>query len=338
MSTGYVYHPIYLKHNTGAHPERSERLIAILDLLKKRNMLDQLVKINAERASIKEIEYNHDPAYIRHVQAVSEREGALDLDTPVSKDSFDAALYAAGGLIGAVDQVMSKKVTNAFALVRPPGHHAEYAKGMGFCLFNNVAIAARHLKLHHGLQRILIIDWDVHHGNGTEHSFYDDPSVLYFSIHQFPHYPGTGRVDDIGTGEGEGFTVNVPLPPGVGDKGYLEVMNEVLLPIATEFNPEFILISSGSDLHKLDPLGGMNVTSPAFGKFTDIVMEIGDRVVVTLEGGYDLTGLSESVLAIFGSLAGIEVDTGEMTLDRSERDVADVISNVKKVQRSYWNI
>jgi len=301
-------------------------------------VLDQLVKVEAERALIKEIEHNHDPVYIEHVRAVCERAGALDLDTPVSKDSFDAALFAAGGFIGAVDQVVSGNLTNAFALVRPPGHHAEYAKGMGFCLFNNVAIAAKHLKLLHGLQRILIIDWDVHHGNGTEHSFDADPSVLYFSTHQYPHYPGTGQIDDIGSGDGEGFTVNVPLPPGVGDRGYLEVMNEVLLPIATEFNPEFILISSGSDLHELDPLSGMNVTSPAFGRFTDIVKEIGDRIVVTLEGGYDLKGLSESVLAIFASLADLELDTGEVALDRSERDIADVISSVKKVQRSYWNI
>jgi len=338
MSTGYVFHPIYLKHDTGTHPERSERLTAIMNLLTEKGVLDRLVKVEAKKALIREIEQNHDHAYIEHVQKVCEREGALDLDTPVSKDSFEAALFAAGGLIGAVDQIMSGELRNAFALVRPPGHHAERARGMGFCLFNNVAIAARHLKLLHGIERVLIIDWDVHHGNGTQWSFYEDPSVLYFSAHQYPHYPGTGRIEDGGSGEGEGFTVNVPLPPGVGDKGYLEVMREVLVPIASEFSPEFILISSGSDVHERDPLAGMKVTSGCFGTFTDIAQELTSKVAVTLEGGYDLTGLSESVLAIFNSLAGLDLDLGQATYDRKERDVSDVISRVKNFQRSYWGI
>ncbi|HEC57639.1 MAG TPA: histone deacetylase [Candidatus Syntrophoarchaeum butanivorans] len=338
MSTGYVYHPIYLRHNTGTHPERPERLTAILELLKKKGILDRLVKLDPSPASIEMIEYNHDRSYIEHVRSVCEREGALDLDTPVSKDSFDAARFAAGGLVTAVEEVMKERVKGVFALVRPPGHHAERARGMGFCLFNNVAIAAEHLKRAWGLKRILIIDWDVHHGNGTQRSFYEDPTVLYFSTHQYPHYPGTGRIEDVGSGEGKGYTVNVPLPPGVGDRGYLKVMKEILLPIASDFNPEFILISSGSDIHERDPLAGMRVTSPCFARFVDIVKEIGERIAITLEGGYDLTGLSESVLAIFSSLGGFEVDLGEISGGDKERDISELISDIKSFQRTYWRI
>jgi acetoin utilization deacetylase AcuC-like enzyme len=201
---------------------------------------------------------------VKRVEAICKGGGGmLDLDTPLCRDTYDTALLAAGGVIKAVDEVMSESnnLKHIFALIRPPGHHAYPNRGMGFCIFNNVAIAAEHLKHEYGLERILIVDWDVHHGNGTQDVFFEDPSVLYLSTHQYPHYPGTGWLDEVGRGEGRGFTVNVPLPIGTNDAGYLYVLNSILVPIAREFRPDFVLVSAGFDAHTTDPLASMGVTS-----------------------------------------------------------------------------
>jgi len=260
--TGIVYHPIYLLHETGGHPERKERLTAVLNRIRSEQL--EVDCITPTAATLSQVAAVHGKGYIDQVKAICEHGGGhLDIDTVLSKDSYHAALMAAGGAIKAVDAVLNG-FDSAFALVRPPGHHAMPNRGMGFCIFNNVAIAARHAQAT-GLKKVLIVDWDVHHGNGTNAIFYSDRSVLYFSVHQFPHYPGTGRANEVGEDGAEGTKVNVPLPTGTGDEGYLMVFREILHPIALEFKPDLVLVSAGQDPHKDDPLGGMRLTAAGFG-------------------------------------------------------------------------
>jgi len=298
--TSIIYHPDYLLHETGNHPERKERLLAIMHLIEETKI--DLHKIKPEPASIEEMQYVHDSEYINKVKEYSEREMPLDPDTVLCRESYHAALLAAGGMISAVDD------GRAFALVRPPGHHALSDRGMGFCLFNNIAIGARHAQ-RTGYDRVLVVDWDVHHGNGTQHIFYDDPSVFYFSVHQYPHYPGTGSAGETGSGAGQGYTLNVPLPAGSGDAEYVNVFRNILIPAALEFDPDIVLVSAGFDAHIDDPLAGMAVTTAGFGRLASIVSSIADRccdgrLAITLEGGYDLNALSHSVLAVLKVMAG----------------------------------
>lgn len=339
--TGLVYHPDFLKHDTGAHhPERAARLIAIIEKLESSGVLERLIKISPEPASLEQVEYVHERSYIESVRNVCERGGGmLDPDTPVSAASYEVALLAAGGVLKAVDEVFNGNLESVFAAVRPPGHHAERNKGMGFCLFNNVALAAEHLK-RRGLKRILIVDWDVHHGNGTQSAFYDDASVLYFSTHQYPYYPGTGWFDETGSGDGRGFTVNVPLPAGCGDAEYVYVFQEVLKPIAVEFRPEFVLISAGFDPHETDPLAGMRVSSETFGVLTEIIKEIasGSGMVLALEGGYSLSGLTESVWCVLASLLGdFECDCGISKME-AKAAVKNRVAEIKRIQGEYWGL
>ncbi|MEJ2177736.1 MAG: histone deacetylase, partial [Gammaproteobacteria bacterium] len=221
-------------------------------------------------------------------------------DVAVSAESSDTALNASGSLLALVDEVMAERSDNGFAAVRPPGHHAEYDMAMGFCLFNSVAIATRYLQRHYGLERVLILDWDVHHGNGTQHMFERDPSVMYISLHQYPHYPGTGAKSETGIDQGEGTVVNCPMSPGLGDAHYHEAFDQVVLPSARNFKPDFILISAGFDAHYADPLGSIDLTTASFSWMTKAMMELADqccngRIVSVLEGGYDLKALAESV-------------------------------------------
>jgi acetoin utilization deacetylase AcuC-like enzyme len=302
--TAIVYHPDYLLHDTGSHPERKERLTAIMQLIEEAGI--DLRRIKPEPASIEEIRYVHDPDYITKVMEYSEREIPLDPDTILCKDSYHAALLAAGGMIRAVDLAAGGE--KAFALVRPPGHHALPDRGMGFCLFNNLAIGARHAQKI-GYDRVLIVDWDVHHGNGTQYTFYDDPSVFYFSVHQYPHYPGTGSSDETGAGAGQGYTLNVPLPGGSGDAAYTRAFEENLMPAALRFDPDIVLVSAGFDAHIDDPLAGMAVTTEGFREMASIVSSIADRccegrLAITLEGGYDLHALSHSVVGVLEVMGG----------------------------------
>jgi acetoin utilization deacetylase AcuC-like enzyme len=218
----------------------------------------------------------------------------------MSAGSLEAAYLAAGGVLAGIDAIMEKRIDHVFCAVRPPGHHAEAARAMGFCLFNNIAIAARYAQKRYGIQRVLIVDWDVHHGNGTQHSFEDDSSILFFSTHQYPHYPGTGRGTERGTGSGEGFTINVPMEAGGGDEEYRSIFQKVLTPAAERFRPEFILLSAGFDAHRDDPLASMTLTESGYADLTEIVVGIakrhaGGRVLSALEGGYNLTALAASV-------------------------------------------
>jgi len=299
--TGFVYDEVYLRHHTGVgHPERPERLSAILRRLEKTGLLDRTVRLKPAPAEEKWLTAVHAPEYVEHVRR-SCQGGArfLDsMDTPVSKDSFAAAETAAGGVLAAVDAVVEGKVRNAFCAVRPPGHHATRNRAMGFCLLNNVAIAARYAQQKHKLAKVLIVDWDVHHGNGTQAAFDDDPTVFYFSIHQYPFYPGTGSADERGRAKALGTKLNVPLPAGSGDREYKKAFEEKLRPAALAFKPDLVLISAGFDAHEHDLLGGMKVSTQGFAELTRTLKQIaqeccGGRLVSVLEGGYNLDGLAD---------------------------------------------
>jgi acetoin utilization deacetylase AcuC-like enzyme/formylglycine-generating enzyme required for sulfatase activity len=303
--TGFLYDDIYLEHKTTeGHPERPERLAAIVRLLKEKGLYSQLLLLSPKPAAIEWVSAVHTPEYIERVQRTCRQNtGFLDsMDTPISPKSYEVALLASGGVLSAIDAVMEKKITNAFCAIRPPGHHALKDKAMGFCIFNNVAIGARYIQKRYGLSKILIVDWDVHHGNGTEAAFYEDPTVLYFSVHQYPFYPGTGDEARKGRERSLNYNINVPLPAGSDDEDYIKAFEEKLEPRALAFSPNFVLISAGFDAHKDDVLGGMSLTPQGFAKLTQITKEIAQkccegRLVSVLEGGYHLEGLAASVEA-----------------------------------------
>jgi acetoin utilization deacetylase AcuC-like enzyme len=301
--TGLVYHPAYLEHDMGAgHPESPHRLRAIMARLEESGTAGRLAKIEPRKAEDEWITQIHTPDYVASLQQQAPKTGRiwLDPDTSMSPGSLTAAYLAAGGVLAGVDAIMAKQVDHVFCAVRPPGHHAEAGHAMGFCLFNNVAIAARYAQKKHGLRRVLIVDWDVHHGNGTQHSFEDDPSVLVFSVHQYPHYPGSGRASEQGRGEGAGVTINVPLESGEGDDAYRAIFLKSLVPAADDFKPEFVIISAGFDAHKDDPLASMGLTEEGYAELTRIVAGIAARhaqrrILSSLEGGYNVTALAASV-------------------------------------------
>ncbi len=313
-----LYSPQFLLHNTGpGHPERPERLTAVLARLRADSALSaRLVWPEVTRASLRALEAVHAPEYIQRVEKEikSLPEGAIDGlstgDTVISPGTWEAALLAAGAALAGCDAVMAGQVAAAFALVRPPGHHASRARGMGFCVFNNVAIAARHLQHQHGLQRILIVDFDVHHGNGTQDIFYEDDSVFYFSLHQQGIYPGTGHPTETGRGRGKGFTLNVALPVGSTDEAAWEAFHTSLKPAMEKFRPEFVLVSAGFDAHKGDPLGGLRYTDRGYVAMARELYDLATRhakgrIVFVLEGGYGLENLAGSIHAILKVLTGL---------------------------------
>jgi acetoin utilization deacetylase AcuC-like enzyme len=301
--TGLVYDPRYLDHDMGAgHPESSHRLRAIMQQLGQSGTAARLTQIQPREAEDEWITQIHTASYLAMLKNHAPTNGrvSLDPDTSMSPGSLTAAYLAAGGALAAVDAIMNRQVDHVFCAVRPPGHHAEAGRAMGFCLLNNVAIAARYVQKKYGLTRVLIVDWDVHHGNGTQHSFETDPSVLFFSTHQYPHYPGTGGETERGKGTGEGFTINVPMEAGEGDEEYRAVFLKSLVPAADAFKPEFVIVSAGFDAHKDDPLASMGLTEEGYADLTGIVAGIakrhaGGRMLSSLEGGYHLTSLAASV-------------------------------------------
>ena len=305
LTSGLITNPSCLLHQGGAgHPERPDRIHAVLERLSESGLAAQLESQQGGLASGESIERVHPRAFVEHVRArIQGGAPYVDAeDSNVCRDSFEAALASAGGVLDAVDRVARGEWRNAFALVRPPGHHAETAEAMGFCLFNNVAIAARHLQAVHGLERIAIVDWDVHHGNGTQHIFEADASVFYASLHQFPHYPGTGRAQEAGVGAGTGRTLNCPLAPGTGDREWLAAFEEQVLVALDDFAPDFVLVSAGFDAHALDPLSATLVSESTYARMTRGLRELArahcaERLVSVLEGGYSLEGLARSTEA-----------------------------------------
>jgi acetoin utilization deacetylase AcuC-like enzyme len=340
MRTGIVTDERFLDHDTGKrHPECGDRLRAIGRWLDANPVPDR-VRIDARDATVQELTRVHVPEHVERVEASSHLPRyAFDADTPVSSRSFAAACRAAGGVLALVDAVMAGQIDNGFAFVRPPGHHAERDRAMGFCLFNNVALAAAHLRAAHRLERVLVVDWDVHHGNGTQHAFYDDPRVLFVSSHQYPFYPGTGAAREVGAGEGEGFTLNLPFPAGYGDAQYVQAFVDVVEPVARRFQPEFVLVSAGFDAHRRDPLAGMDVTEVGFARLARLLLQVSrdvcqNRLVAVLEGGYDFEALARSVAAVLGEMSGASLNQA-ITLPPGER--ADVRLPLE-VARHYWQI
>ncbi|KPL05131.1 MAG: hypothetical protein AMJ73_02255 [candidate division Zixibacteria bacterium SM1_73] len=302
LPTGFIYHSDYLKHNAEQiHPENKERLSKLVEHLEKNGFLSKLKKVEPYIPSIKWLEKVHTPEYVRKIEEVCRNGGAmLDPDTPVGPESYQIALLAVGGVMAAVDAVMNKEVKNAFCALRPPGHHAEKDKAMGFCIFNNVAVASRYVQNKYRMKKVLIIDWDVHHGNGTQNIFWTDPSVFYVSVHQFPFYPGSGSENEVGEGEGNGFTFNLPMFAGSGDVEYVEAFENIIYPSAVKFDPDFVFISAGFDAHENDPLAQINLTEEGYKRMTEVVTRLADRccdnrLVSVLEGGYNSHSLAFSV-------------------------------------------
>ncbi|MBA2454874.1 MAG: histone deacetylase [Chloroflexia bacterium] len=318
-TTALIWSTEYQRHDTGAHPESPERIGALERALTTAGMFGDREVYAPQPAPVEAVTAVHSPAMVEWVRRMSENGGAwVDPDTFVSPDSYDVALLAAGGAMQAVDLVLEGDAQRAFALVRPPGHHAEPNRAMGFCLFNNVAVAARDAIERHGLQRVAIIDWDVHHGNGTQAIFWEDPAVLFVSLHQYPFYPGSGARHERGAGAGEGFTVNVPLPAGSGDDAYRAALSDVVSPAVAAFEPQMIIVSAGFDAHGDDPLAQMRLSTNAFREMARVTHELAKqhcegRLVLVLEGGYNLTALGESVVAV---LEVLDRDNGSSDDDR----------------------
>ncbi len=339
MNVGLVYDPVYLKHDTGQHVENAGRLQAVLSHLEQTGLMPQLTLIKPRAASTEEIALVHQRQYISRIQEVAQKGGGwLDADTVTSSDSYQAAIYAAGGVITATEAVINGEVESAFALVRPPGHHAIPRQAMGFCLFNNVAIAARYALDSYVLERILIIDFDVHHGNGTQAAFYDNPQVLYTSTHEHPFYPGTGSISETGSGAGKGTTLNIPLPAGCGDAEYLLVFEQIIVPAARRFNPQLILVSAGYDAHWADPIALMQVTTTGIAQMARVIKALADelcngRLAFTLEGGYNPTALATSIKATLDILLSnpeIEDPLGPSTRQFTPPSLTPLIKEIKE--------
>jgi acetoin utilization deacetylase AcuC-like enzyme len=302
----YLRHPSSLEHETGMHPERADRIRAIEGALAARDWLGWEVR-EAPAATEEQLLRVHPRAHVEEIRTACAHSQALDLDTPVVPASWRAALHAAGGAGALVDAVLSGEAPTGFAALRPPGHHAEPDRAMGFCLFSNVAIAARHALSAHGAERVLVLDWDVHHGNGTQAAFYDSDEVLFISLHRWPFYPGTGSASENGSGAGEGFTLNLPQEAGSGAAEWLAAIDEQALPAARDYRPDLILISAGYDAHRDDPLGGCMLDADTFRamarRVAELANELGVPAGAVLEGGYDLDALAASTIATMEGLA-----------------------------------
>lgn len=344
---------LFIDHDPGFdHPESPQRLKVINEVLDKEEIKSCFCYPEFSPAPHKVIGLNHDTALMNRVaETAGKIFDALDPDTKTSPDSYAAAILAVGALTTGVDLLLAGEIDNGFAFVRPPGHHAEKNRSMGFCLFNNVAVAAHYAITHCGLKRVMIVDWDLHHGNGTQNSFYDTDKVLYVSTHQFPFYPGTGALGETGKAKGEGYTVNIPLPGYQGDVDYATIFNDIIVPLGKEYQPELILVSCGFDIYKDDPLGAMEVTAGGFAYLTRCMVQLaeevcGGKLLVTLEGGYDLTGQRDGAMAVLSELSGQTLDTGFATnLTKSlakqllaAQSVHPAIEQAREVAKRFWKL
>ncbi|WP_300458365.1 histone deacetylase [Desulfobacula sp.] len=343
--TGIVKGNIFLTHIPGEGcPDTPERLQSIYSMLTDPDMQDIFVDVLPQRAAKEDILLFHTHEY---VEKIAETKGksliAFTGDTHASENTFEAALHATGGLLNAISLVAAKKIENAFALIRPPGHHAEKSRAMGYCLFNHVVLGAMFAQERLKLGRILIIDWDIHHGNGTQHAFQRDPTVLFFSVHQAGLFPGTGSFTDTGSGAGEGYTINLPIPKGSGDAEYAAIFEQLLAPVAEQFAPELILVSAGFDIHSDDPMGGMRLTAEGFAAMTASIKKIADTVcngkfVMSLEGGYHCDALSGSVKAVLKEMAGVtHCDVSAMAAKADKKKMAFIVRRCIDVHKHSWN-
>jgi acetoin utilization deacetylase AcuC-like enzyme len=353
MTTALIYHPKYLEHDTGhGHPESRYRLEVMMRAIEESRLLDhadalKLLKpvMHSPEDAILEV---HPKSHIEFVKRISASGSSADPDTPASPGTFEAALLAVEGILLAGEKVISGEAKNAYALIRPPGHHANATSARGFCFFNNIAILAEHLHKKEDYDRILILDCDCHHGNGTQDIFYDKQYVLYISFHQDGRtlYPGTGFQDEVGQGEGEGYTVNVPLPPLTNHEPYLKAVREIAVPIAQQYKPQIILVSNGFDAHHLDPISSLQLTAGTYREVMKTAMQLandlcGGKLVVTLEGGYSLEALPRCILSVLSQLSEINMEVSDPQPSPDERvtDYVDrLIKEVKRIQSNYWDL
>ena len=350
--TAVIYTPKYLNHNPGpTHPESPKRLEAIMEELNHSGLLEtgKCSLIEPKRASIDHLKLVHDPDYIQLVKGYcASGGGLLDLgDTTVSPKSFETACFAVGGALDAVNLAIDQKFQNAFALVRPPGHHAGPYYAMGFCLFNNIAIAASHLLKEHGLDRILILDVDAHHGNATQEIFYSTNRVLYVSLHQDPTgFPGTGFVDETGEGDGLGYTVNVPFPFRINDRIYLKAVKQIVVPIIQQYKPQFILVSLGFDGHYTDPIASLSLSASCYLETFSNMLNLASqfctgKLVAVLEGGYSLNYIGKMAAATVAKMAGVPYaleDKAPAVSGQVRKQAENVIKEVRRVQSSFWDL
>jgi len=345
-STGIVRDPRFMNHQMGHyHPESPKRLETIYSMLDTPGMKNSFVEIPVREATKEELTLIHSPEYVAKIESTKGKPYTyLDPDTQTSEGSYEAAVLAVGGVCEAIKMVHGGDIKNAFALIRPPGHHAERDRAMGFCLFNNVAIGAKYAQKYLGVERVMIVDWDLHHGNGTQHAFESDPSVLYFSTHQYPYYPGTGSLMEVGVSDGEGYTINIPLSSGYGDGEYLSLFEHIIIPIGREFSPQLILISAGFDIYYQDPLGGMRVTPKGFSAMTRSLMRLASecadgRVVICLEGGYHIEGLRDSVKAVLMELSDMARTSIQDILSGADTGLVESVKDsVKRAYAGYWKV
>lgn len=338
MTTLYVTHPRYVEHVLPGHPENPRRIQAIWRELESSGLAARMQQMTPGAASDAQILAVHDRPYLEALREIEQGVSTVmfDFDTYALPVSPEIARLSAGGVVQAVDEVLNGNARNGLAITRPPGHHAVASRGMGFCLLGNIAIAAAFARDTHKLGRVLIVDYDVHHGNGTQEMFYEDDRVLFVSTHQFPYYPGSGRMDEIGKGRGRGHTVNIPLPAGCGDKRYAQVYAEIVWPVAERFQPQFILVSAGFDAHWIDPLASMTLSLPGYAHLSRELLRMADtfcegRIVFVLEGGYDLTALAHGVRNIAHALLGDDVVSDPLgTQGRNEPDIVQLLQRIRK--------
>jgi acetoin utilization deacetylase AcuC-like enzyme len=333
-----ISHERMLEHHCGGedHPERPQRLRAILDLLRRRPVPGTRW-LEATPATRDHVERIHPPRYVDQIDRIRGKSFRFDEDTMATEASVEAAYLAAGAAVQLVEALMTGEASRGFALVRPPGHHAEPMRAMGFCLFNNIAIAAAHAIEAHGCQRVLIVDWDVHHGNGTQEAFYARRDVLFVSLHQWPFYPGGGAATETGIRDGEGFTVNIPLPAGCDDGDYLTAFHEIIVPVAELYEPQLVLVSAGFDAHEGDPLAQMRLSTAGYSAMCGVMRQIADRFAggrlgLVLEGGYDIESLAADVDACVKVLAG----EAPATISGEAETGLGAIRRAQQVQRRFW--
>ncbi len=345
IKTGVVFDDRFFDHQTDEGcPENTARMAVLKKRLQRPEIQKLFVLVAPEMAKDEAILMVHAKAYLEKIKATASHQGTIiGGDISLCNASFDVAKLAVGGLLNLIRSVVEGRLLNGFVMARPPGHHAERSRAMGFCLFNNVAIGAMFARKVFGLKRVLIADWDVHHGNGIQHMFEKDPDLLFFSTHQHPHYPGTGMFTETGKGPGEGRTINIPLPGGFGDNEYVALYKTILEPVAKEFMPELILVCAGFDIHKDDPLGAMKVTPQGFAGLARVMLDMADacssgKVVFCLEGGYNPDALAESVEAILREMAGkTHADTKKIAAGADRKKLDRVVSKCIHVHHRYWN-